>query len=89
MLVGDIPNYSKRRRFFSSEAGVKFHQEYTGTKTQPEINFNKILTDVIDDSVIFSMLMRAREEGLDSYVLPQGENLPMANRREDIIFVRP
>src|SRR5207237_1451255 len=27
MLIGDVPNISKRKRFFSSPAGIKFHQE--------------------------------------------------------------
>src|SRR5256885_8167314 len=29
-LIGDIPNVSQRKRFFSSPAGIKFHQEFTG-----------------------------------------------------------
>ena len=33
MLLGDIPNASKRKRFFSSPAGVDYHRAFTG---QPE-----------------------------------------------------
>ena len=30
LLIGDIPNASKRKRFFSSPAGVSFHKAFTG-----------------------------------------------------------
>lgn len=89
MLIGDVPNVSKRKRFFSSPAGVKFHQEFTQTQEVPEVAFNQIEHRQIDDAVIFALLMRARQQGLDAYVLPQRDDLPMANRREDILIRRP
>lgn len=89
LLIGDIPNQSKRKRFFSSEAGIAFHQQYTQTTETPEIHHNIIEHQKIDDSVIFSMLQRARQAGFDAYVLPQQQDLPMANRREDILITRP
>jgi len=89
MLIGDIPNVSKRKRFFSSPRGIKFHQEFTGIEEIPEVVFNKIERQQIDDSVVLSLLMRARGAGFDAYVLPQREDLPMANRREDILIRRP
>ena len=89
MLIGDVPNVSKRKRFFSSPAGVKFHQEFTHTEEIPEVAFNQIEHRRIDDAVIFSLLMRARQQGFDAYVLPQRDDLPMANRREDILIRRP
>ena len=30
LLLADLPNLSKRKRFFASEAGVRFHQEFMG-----------------------------------------------------------
>lgn len=89
MLIGDVPNFSKRKRFFSSPAGVRFHQEFMQTDEVPEIVFNQIQHHQIDDSVVFSLLMRARQQGFDAYVLPQPDNLPMANRREDILIRKP
>ena len=89
MLIGDIPNVSKRKRFFSSAAGIKFHQDFTGTTEAPEIDFQRVESGQIDDAVIFSLLMRARAAGYDAYVLPQGQDLPMANRREDILIRKP
>lgn len=89
MLIGDIPNVSKRKRFFASQAGIRFHQEFTDTKSIPSVSFNTIELDRIDDSVMLSIIMRVRNAGFDGYLLPQGEDLPMANRREDILIVRP
>jgi hypothetical protein len=89
MLVGDVPNVSMRRRFFSSPAGVRFHREFTGTETAPEVAFNRVERGQIDDAVVLSLVMRARAEGCDAYVVPQREDLPMANRREDILVRKP
>jgi hypothetical protein len=89
MLIGEIPNASKRRRFFSSPDGVTFHREFMRTHTPPEVIFNRIERHAIDDSVILSLVARARSQGFDAYVLPQNRDLPMANRREDIVIRRP
>jgi len=89
MLIGDIPNISKRKRFFASETGARFHQEFMKTKERPSVEFNKIEHDQIDDAVVFALLQRARTQGFDAYVVPQNPILPMANRREDILIIRP
>ncbi|HEX8284167.1 MAG TPA: class I SAM-dependent methyltransferase [Pyrinomonadaceae bacterium] len=89
MLLGDVPNVSKRRRFFSSAAGVRFHREFTKTETTPEVAFNRVERGQIDDAVVLSLVARARAEGCDAYVVPQREDLPMANRREDILIRKP
>ncbi|OZA77436.1 SAM-dependent methyltransferase [Polynucleobacter sp. 39-46-10] len=89
MLIGDIPNVSKRKRFFASETGARFHQEFMKTDDLPIVEFNQIEHDQIDDAVVMSLIQRARAQGFDAYVLPQDPNLPMANRREDILITRP
>lgn len=89
MLIGDLPNISKRKRFFASPAGIKFHQAFTGTSEIPEVEFQRIESNQIDDAVVLSLLMRARAAGYDAYVVPQGQDLPMANRREDILIRKP
>lgn len=88
-LIGDIPNVSMRKRFFSSETGIRFHQEFMKTTEKPRVIFNKIEHDNIDDSIVFALLQRARSQGFDSYIIPQNPKLPMANRREDILIIRP
>ncbi len=89
MLIGDIPNLSKRRRFFSSPAGIRYHQEFTNSTEVPVVTHNSVEPAVIDDSVLFSILMRCRAAGCDAYLMPQSGDLPMANRREDILIVKP
>lgn len=89
MLIGDIPNISKRKRFFASAAGARYHQAFTGRDELPEVAFNTPEPDQIDDAVIMSILQRVRAAGCDAYVLPQHPDLPMANRREDILITKP
>jgi hypothetical protein len=89
IFLGDIPNVTMRKRFFSSSDGVRVHQAYTGKQEVPEVVFNRPEPGRIDDSVVLSVLARARAAGYHAWVLPQGEALPMANRREDILIRKP
>jgi hypothetical protein len=90
MLIGDIPNISKRKRFFSSPQGIEFHRAFTGNpEDMPDVAFNRTQPHAIDDSVMLGLVHRARLAGCDAYVVPQAEDLPMANRREDILIRKP
>lgn len=89
MLIGDIPNVSKRKRFFASSTGIRFHQEFMRTSAAPEVDFTAVESDKIDDAVILGIVMRVRAQGCDAYWLPQAPDLPMANRREDILIRKP
>jgi SAM-dependent methyltransferase len=89
LLIGDVPNVSKRRRFFASPAGQRFHREFTGSDEAPDVDFNEPAPGKIDDSVLMGLVARARAAGCDAYLLPQAPGLPMANRREDLLVVRP
>ncbi|OBH58719.1 bifunctional 2-polyprenyl-6-hydroxyphenol methylase/3-demethylubiquinol 3-O-methyltransferase UbiG [Mycobacterium sp. E2479] len=89
LLVADIPNQSMRRRFFSSDAGRAFHKSFTGTDTEPEVEFNKLEFEKIDDGVLVGLMLRARAAGFDAYIVPQRPDLPFANRREDLLCRRP
>lgn len=89
LLIGDIPNISKRKRFFSSPGGIAHHQEFTGSQEVPEVHFNQIEKGHIDDGVLLGFLGRYRAAGFDSYIVPQSPELPMANRREDLLIRRP
>ncbi len=88
-LIGDIPNISKRKRFFSSQAGIEFHKDFMKTDKMPVIEYDKIDSNQINDDTIYYMLERSRKKGFDAYVMPQNNSLPMANRREDIFISRP
>lgn len=75
-LFGDIPNLSKRRRFFASAQGVA-------------LAFNQPALGKIDDAVLAGLIARAQAAGCDAYLLPQGDGLPLANRRDDLLVCKP
>lgn len=89
ILFGDVPNITMRKRFFSSEAGIISHRQYTATDEKPEVLFNHLEAGNIDDSVVLAILARVRAQGFHAWVLPQSPALPMANRREDILIRKP
>lgn len=88
-LIGDIPNQSKRSRFFASEAGIAFHRRFTGSDTLPPQAPAGPQPGAIDDSVLMGIMARVRLAGADCYLVPQPDALPMANRREDLLIRRP
>jgi hypothetical protein len=89
LLLGDLANVSKRKRFFASETGVRFHQAFMATSERPTVRFNTIEPGAFDDAVVLAILSRCRSAGFDAYVVPQSDGLPFANRREDIVVTRP
>jgi 2-polyprenyl-3-methyl-5-hydroxy-6-metoxy-1,4-benzoquinol methylase len=89
LLIGDIPNVSKLRRFLASDAGQQHHKAYMRTDEPPLVPPFAPPLDRIDDGMVLGLLTRARLAGFDAYLLPQPPELPLANRREDILIVRP
>jgi 2-polyprenyl-3-methyl-5-hydroxy-6-metoxy-1,4-benzoquinol methylase len=89
LLVGDVPNVSKRRRFFAAETGAAFHKAFMETEEPPVVEPFALEPARIDDGVVFGILLRYRSAGFDAYVVPQSRTLPMQNRREDLLIVRP
>ena len=86
LLIGDIPNISKRKRFFSTETGIAYHKAFTGTDTLPEVNALQPEPTHIDDGVLMGIIQRYRGFGFEAYLLPQPASLPMYNRREDLLI---
>jgi cyclopropane fatty-acyl-phospholipid synthase-like methyltransferase len=86
LLIGDIPNLSSRNRFIESKEGALFQdmQELASK----EMNFQHVNSERIDDAVVFSILSRYRNYGCETFLLPQNDRLPFANRREDILIVK-
>ncbi len=89
MLIGDIPNLSKKRRFLSSVRGIKYHRKFMRTKEMPKASFSGFERQKIDDSIVMAILQRYRSSGFDTFLLPEDENLPLSNRREDILIRKP
>ena len=88
-LIGDIPNNTKRRRFFSSANGIRFHQNFMKTTGLPEVRHNCLEAGKIDDAVLLSIVLHCQSSGFDAYVVPQNAQLPFANRRDDLIIRKP
>lgn len=86
LLIGDIPNYQARDRFLKSEKGREFLSK--APQVNNTINLQHENLERIDDSVIMSLLFRFRNFGCETYLLPQPEGLPFANRREDILIIK-
>ena len=76
LLMGDLPNYSKRARFFQSPVGIEFHQKYTGLDELPEISRNEFEKNNLDDALIFALVSHARKQGFDAYVVPRPRIYP-------------
>lgn len=87
-LIADIPNVSKRNRFFSSSEGVAYHQKNNGPESFPEINLKEKKRGEFDDSEILSIIKLARLKGVEAFLVPQNSQLPLANRREDIVLIK-
>lgn len=86
LLLGDIPNISKRRRFFSTESGIAYHRNFTQSDSLPEVRHLQLEPAQIDDGVLMGIIQRYRGFGFDAYLLPQPADLPMFNRREDLLI---
>ena len=88
-LIGDIPNVSKRKRFFASQAGITYHKQFMNTDDAPTVHFNQLEPEHMDDGLLLGFQTRARMSGFEAFIVPQPPDLPMANRREDMLFFRP
>jgi 2-polyprenyl-3-methyl-5-hydroxy-6-metoxy-1,4-benzoquinol methylase len=88
LLLGDIPNEAKRARFFASPTGVAYHRAFMGVDGDPEVAAFALRPATFDDGVLLGLLLRYRQAGFESYLVPQGRSLPMQNRREDLLIVR-
>lgn len=88
-LIGDIPNASSRKRFLSSPQGIAHHQQYYDAESIPDVVHFNIDHKQMDDAVILSVLMRSRNAGFNAYLLNQSPELPMSNRREDLLIIKP
>ena len=87
MLIGDIPNVSKKKRFLSTKWGREFHEKWSGRKapTAAEI---RAMTGQFDDKRIAQIMQRYRHVGYETYLLKQNEKLPFCYSREDILIVK-
>lgn len=79
LLLGDVPNWSKRKRHFAAGNPTG------GVETRSD----EIWPGGLTDAVLSGLLARATEAGFDAYLTPQPASLPWARRRVDLLFDRP
>ena len=93
MLLGDIPNISKKQRFLSSKQGELFFEEWNnkmmaiGDKDTLNVFLPKDANVAeFDDSKLLLILKEIRNAGYNAYILPQPVDLPFGHTREDILI---
>jgi cyclopropane fatty-acyl-phospholipid synthase-like methyltransferase len=94
LLLGDLPNVNKKKRYLNSSEGKKTSDEWSRTlSTNPCHPLTKLDKDThvvtISDEIVLGLLQFARNLDIDAYVLPQPADLPFGNTREDILFIFP
>lgn len=96
ILLGDIPNRSRKQRFTNSQSGREFErlwQEAAHDRDDRAVAALELAPDPalvqFDDELLLEICRRCRAEGFDAYVLRQPSHLPFGNTREDILVIRP
>ena len=94
LMLGDLPNHDKKRRFTESQSGMLASQEWSALVSDAGLHplsglpqDNRVL--VVDDDLLLSLLKCGRTDGYESYLLPQPTDLPFGHTRDDLIFVAP
>lgn len=85
LLLADLPNATRKKRFLSSEQGKAFHKAWSGDENDPEVNWNQFEAGSLDDALVLMLMARYRQMGYETYLLPQNEHLPFSNTREDLL----
>ena len=94
ILLGDIPNISKKERFSKGEFGKKFIKNWSKFKsTDSSFKMHNLEFDVqcavFGDSAIMSLVKEVRLKGFNAYILEQNQRLPFCYTREDILITHP
>ena len=90
LLIADIPNSDKKRRFLSTDHGMQIDKEYrsafkpnnviTGIESTPPIELN--------DGFVTTLLGLIRAKDCESFLLPQPIGLPFCFTRDDVLVVK-
>lgn len=98
LLIGDIANIDKKKRFMETTFGKDFNAEWQKRmsdtdSTEQEGEAKSILCQdsemlTPDDEFIIRLIRHFRRSGWEAFILPQPNNLPFGYTREDILIVR-
>lgn len=86
LLLADLPNATKKKRFLSSDEGKAFHKAWSNESSDPEVSWNQFEPGSLDDSLVIMLMLRYRQMGYETYLVPQDKHLPFSNTREDILI---
>jgi len=88
LLIGDIPNINKKRRFNNSKFGKLFNSKWVKNRKPCYISENYPTMDLshFNDRLILEIVRYIRaKETFNAYILPQPSNLPFGYIRDDIL----
>ena len=98
LLLGDIANIDKKKRFLNTKFGHEFNQKWetqVGSidggeeDKQAATIFKNVNPSLVpSDKFILKLIRRFRRPGWEAYSLPQPDNLPFGYTREDLLVVR-
>lgn len=96
MLLGDLANEDKKKRFLTSQRGAQFQKEWEAMREDSgnEQDIASFLSSndqavTMNDDLIIDLLRHIRGKGYSAYLLSQPQNLPFGNTREDILVEAP
>ena len=94
ILIGDIANVDKKKRFLNSKRGQVFQRMWDEKKLDTSFSEEIVkLQDanekvvIMNDKTILDIISYVRKRGFDGYILNQEQNLPFGNTREDVLIV--
>lgn len=92
MLLGDLPNGSKKTRFLATDFGRRFDEAFRrdaepASALQVESQLGVSVT--FNDESVLALLGELRRIGLDAYLVAQPDELPFGRTREDIVAQKP
>jgi SAM-dependent methyltransferase len=100
LLLGDLPNISRKGRFLSSEEGRIFDAAYKNMRLEDMPVYKnhhdfveKTIADpkyysLIDDQFINNVYQKYSNMGYDVFILPQPHNLPFSRTRHDVLICK-
>ena len=94
LMVGDIPNIDRKRRFEATTFGAAFSKAWAARSNGSDNkHFATIAADEnrieFDDAMILRLMKELELGAKDYIVLPQPSTLPFGHTREDIIITNP
>jgi cyclopropane fatty-acyl-phospholipid synthase-like methyltransferase len=91
LLLGDLSNQDKKKRWLNSKTGKDATADWMGqtAKNGPHpmsaLEADRSLV-ALDDNFVMQAILYGRSMGFESYLLPQPSALPFGNSREDILY---